>query len=211
MLTGDEHRVIAAMERDLERLLSVEPSPDFARRVRTRIADEKAGAGSPGWRYGLVAAAVVVALVAAGVLRMRSHDQSAAVPVATTAPQETRAAASVPVAAGAPRVPAAVSVPRQDATVAVSRRTGGAQERVARGAELEVLIPDDQRVALRRLVEMARAGTLDERVFPAGARPATDGEPGEAVAPIVVEGLQVAPLITFEWLEGSAHGTGPDN
>ncbi len=220
-LTGDDHRVIAAIERDLERLLSVEPSPDFAQRVRTRIADGNAVAGTPGWRYGLAAAAALVALVATGVLLTRSQDPPAALPVVTMAPQETRAAtgaaASARAAAGA-RVAAGKNDAgvRVEATsvagsgVAVSPRIVGRLPRIATGAGPEVLVPDEQRVALRRLLDMARAGTLDERVFPSEAQTAPDREPGQSVAPIVIEDLQVPPLIIIEGagVEGSAGGTG---
>jgi hypothetical protein len=192
--------MIAEIERDLARLLSVEPSPDFAQRVRTRIADAEAGAGTRGWGYGLVAAAALLALVAAGALYRRSQDPPPAVGVASTPRYETHAAAG---AAGGGGVGVRRETP--DAAVpggTVSRSTA-ARPRIVRRTEPEVLVPDERRIAIQRLLDMARAGTLDERAFPPEARTVADGEPGEPVAPIAVEGLQVKPLVDIDEVEES--------
>jgi hypothetical protein len=59
----------AALERDIERALAVDPSPEFVARARTRIADEPAlSSRRSGWLFAgvattAVAAASVVALV----------------------------------------------------------------------------------------------------------------------------------------------------
>src|SRR3979411_44696 len=90
-LTANEHRVLALVERDLERLLSVEPSPDFAQRVRRRIAEEKGVAGTPRWRYRLAGAAALIALVAIGAWQTRSQHPPVDVRKVKAAPQETPA------------------------------------------------------------------------------------------------------------------------
>ena len=61
-----------SLDREIEAILSVEPSPEFVSRVRTRIAD----APLPGWTMGwtsLAAGSVVVAVVVAVVIS-RPHE-----------------------------------------------------------------------------------------------------------------------------------------
>jgi hypothetical protein len=64
----------AAIERDIERALAVDPSPEFLARVRTRIAEEPSPASRRfGWRFAVVATAAVAASVVA--LLMLRPDQ----------------------------------------------------------------------------------------------------------------------------------------
>ena len=56
----------ASLDREIERLFTIEPSPAFVARVRTRIAEEpRPSARSFGWLFTGVAAAAVAASVAA--------------------------------------------------------------------------------------------------------------------------------------------------
>jgi hypothetical protein len=61
----------AALEREIERALAVDPSPEFLVRVRARIADEPAPASRGfGWLFaGVAATAVAAAAVAVVMLR----------------------------------------------------------------------------------------------------------------------------------------------
>lgn len=61
----------AALERDIERALAVDPSPEFLARVRTRIAEEPSPASRRlGWLFaGVATAAVAASVVALVVLR----------------------------------------------------------------------------------------------------------------------------------------------
>jgi hypothetical protein len=59
----------AALEREIERTLAVDPSPEFLVRVRARIADEPAPASRGfGWLFAGVAATAVAATVVALVM-----------------------------------------------------------------------------------------------------------------------------------------------
>jgi hypothetical protein len=86
----------AGLERDIERALAIDPSPEFVARVRTRIAEEPSPASRRfGWLFAGVAtagvAASVVALVmlrpdqrvdpARGLLMSRSLTSSVVVPM----------------------------------------------------------------------------------------------------------------------------------
>lgn len=56
----------AALERDIERALAVDPSPEFLVRVRARIADEPAPSRGFGWLFaGIATVAAAAALVLA--------------------------------------------------------------------------------------------------------------------------------------------------
>ena len=73
-LTDEERRLVAAAEQGLDRLLSLQPSADFAARVRSRIRDED----RPGsWRgrwvpvLALAASIVVIAGIAQTVATLR--------------------------------------------------------------------------------------------------------------------------------------------
>ncbi len=210
-LTDDERRLMETIEADLDREMAVEPSADFAARVRARIrAADRGGA----WTFPWALAAAAVLMVVTGILFASwrttpagkdspaiatGHDVALPAPkpsapiVAMTRPPDAKAARIPPTLA--PNVPA---------------------------AEPEVLIPPDFRLAIGRVMEMVRAGTLNERVFPASTPARTERAPGapastparterapgtpadraaagveesaEAVAPMVVEELQVLPI-----------------
>jgi hypothetical protein len=57
-------------------------------------------------------------------------------------------------------------------------------------AEPEVLVSDEGRLAITRLLASARAGTLDPRVFSA-TTPAPEEDPQTGVAPLIVEELLI--------------------
>ena len=64
----------AALEREIERALAVDPSPEFVARVRTRIAEEPSPASRGlGWLFAGVATAAIAASVVA--LVMLGPDQ----------------------------------------------------------------------------------------------------------------------------------------
>lgn len=197
-LTEDDHRLIAAIERDLERLLSAEPSPDFARRVRERVAAGGVG-GTQRWRYWVTAAAIAIA--AGGTLLNRGEHPPPVIPVVKTGPSEI-AAASPGDARPRSAVGHAVSAARVPWRATTKLPPG------AKGGELEVLVPNDRRVALERFLDMVNAGVVDERVFPLASVGAAHEVVAQAVAPIDVEGLQVRPLPGFE--ARSDADTGPD-
>ena len=68
----------AALEREIERALAVDPSPEFLVRVRARIADAPAPASRGfGWRFAGVAAAAVAAVVALVMLRPEQRVEPA--------------------------------------------------------------------------------------------------------------------------------------
>jgi hypothetical protein len=194
-LTDDERRLMEAIEADLDREMAVEPSADFAARVRARIREpEQDGGASVPWRF----AAAAVLTIATGFLFATLHDS--------------------PTDMGVPAIVAGHDVPLPapglaPSVVLMSRTPNARSVRVPQSrtatpppAEPEVLVPPDFRLAIGRAMAMVRAGTLKEQAFstpspaaeraletPAGRAAVAVEQPAEPVA-MVVEELQVSPL-----------------
>jgi hypothetical protein len=138
-------------EAELARLLDVQPSPDFAARVRQRIQTAPPRAAW-GFAWAFAAAAVVVATIAvAYVARLTPVDVPPA-PAAVRAwpvPDELT-------------LPSAPDVAQPEAPPV--RRAVLARAEPERSTQ--VIVDARQREALHRLLAMTNAGRLDERVFP---------------------------------------------
>jgi len=164
---------------DLQRELSVTPSPDFAARVRRRVERETSRAWSPArWFFGAFAVASAAAVV------IMFWNRPAPAPVRPAA----AVAAHQPASAALPVTPSAVVAPsptpssrvtsrpaRRSASPRASLRAtsqGPVAAELVSGdpmtmdptkAEpairtLEVLVPPDQEIAIRRLLLAMRAG-----------------------------------------------------
>jgi hypothetical protein len=201
-LTDDERRLMETVDGVLDREMAVEPSPDFAAKVRVRIAGSEP---DEGWnvRWGLAAAAGVV--IATGLLlaALRSGPGDVSAPalvsrhdVVLPAPEPSSGSripdpgSRLERASSGPRIPDPAS--RFNRSVPASRVPDFAS-RIDRSVEPEVLVPSGLREAVDRLMEMVRAGTLDERAFPPGRAAATVEGSAEPV-PMVVEELRVPPI-----------------
>jgi hypothetical protein len=201
---------------DLQRELSVTPSPDFAARVRARVERDTSRAWSPArWFFG----AFVVASAAVVVIMFWNRPAPEPVrPVSAVAAHQPAPAAltSTPpsVAAASPSSPTSVrSRPARRASPARATLRATSQGPVA--AELvngdpmtvdpttaspairtlEVLVPPDQEIALRRLLLGMRSGG-------AGAPP---GSSPSAVDPLPdVPSIVIVP-IRIDALPGSVN------
>jgi hypothetical protein len=150
-----------ALDRELSELLAVEPSPEFAARVRARIEQQPVAPFA--WRWWLGAAVVSAAAIAIAVAA--GGRRTPVVQPAVPARQDVRLP---PIVRPAPPV----MPPRDD-----SRRRrvpGRTHERIA---VAEVLIDPSLAAAVRRL-------TTDQRVLP-------EVPPEPSLAPVVVEPLKV--------------------
>jgi hypothetical protein len=170
-LTDEERRLMETIEADLDREMAVEPSPDFAAKVRARInaADRDRG----------------FLMIAAGILFASWRGT----PAGRDAPAiATGRDVVLPAPELSPSIVATIRPP--DARVVRVPPTQAANAPVV---EPEVLVPQDLRLAIGRVMEMVRAGTLKEQAFPAERAAATVEESAEPVA-MVVEELQVPPI-----------------
>jgi hypothetical protein len=181
-LTDEEQRLMDAIEADLDREMAVEPSPDFAARVRARIgaADRDRGWSVP---WGLAAAAVLA--LATGILIATRPGQPAEM-------HSPMIVAGHDVALPAPRVPVPIAATTRPAQARLVRIPPAAAA-TAPAVEPEVLVPPEFRLAIGRVMDMVRARTLNKETFPREPTTATVEESPEP-APMVVEELQV-PLI----------------
>jgi hypothetical protein len=172
---------------ELSDALSITPSPEFAARVRQHIAVKPVrGAVSP--FHGLAAAAVLVLIASALVARWPQPAEHATTPrptpMALPAPSPTPASSTSSMAT--PIAPMQTPVTRVAVTTAPEAPV------TANAPFAETLVPDDQRLALARLLGSIRAGrgavpdlVLDEVV---------DDEGRWAPRALVIEPLKVQPI-----------------
>ncbi len=136
----------------LSRALAITPSPEFAARVRQQIATQPAPAAWWSVRH-LAAAAAVVCVVSVVLVRWSGEyapEVRPGVPVVS----------AVPVAPIVPGVTAAPASPSAAAAGPVAARPRGSFARAVpvESVFAETLVPDDQRLALDRLLGAIRAG-----------------------------------------------------
>jgi hypothetical protein len=169
-----------AIDREIQAALTVDPSPEFLARVRTRIATEPAQA-TPWLSWKFVAAGAFAAAIATAVVVSR--------PEGTPTP--------VRQASGAEDVrlppPAAIEQPRRAETAKARTRAwrAGAPE-ARRRPEPEILLDPAETRALRRLIAGTRDGSLDLSASLQATTPtAMDLPPIDA---IVIAPLTIDPL-----------------
>ena len=162
----------AALDRDLEAALTVDPSPEFVARVRTRVQRERDAASSP-WRWRIAAAVAVAAMMALVVARSRqdrariAQDENPArrpPAVAQAAPDPHLGPVAEDNTAGEAYAPA----PTRAFRTSAARRS----RPNAVVSEPELLIAADEARALRQLFSNARRGLVDLSSLQEGA-PAT--------------------------------------
>jgi hypothetical protein len=180
-----EQTLVAEIEAQLRQAMSVQPSPDFARKVRARIDEQRVDRNWWTWRW-TAAAACILAVVIGWRLVNRTDE---------VGPSEIRREGNaVDIRLAAAPTPSARERPISMAQpiTRTSRQPASSQP--------EVIVPEDNARAVSRLLALARSGRItEERLTPVvpTAAPATLD-----VAPIVVpeisvpevESLSVAPL-----------------
>lgn len=174
--------LVDEFERELRDALAIEPSPDFARQVRARIASRRPSRMR--WTVGFAAAAVCV--LALG-LRMwvRSGDVRPDAPQNATH-RDVHLNADV-------RLKATVAPVEQSSETS---RTTRVESRPApgRSPEPEVIVPPDRALALARFLELAREGAVTEetlKTVAAAAAPATLEIKPLVVAPIALPDIEI--------------------
>jgi hypothetical protein len=156
------------LKHDIEEALSVNPSPEFTARVRTRIAAIKEGSRtSAAWiRWsiagaGLTAAAIMIVVV-------------------VSEPAETLVPQPMPIARVAPELEE--EVPATPAPEPIKEAT--------KAREPEILIDPREAVALRKFVEGAQKNRIDVGQLIALQRQATRS--------LIIEDIALMPLDTLE-------------
>ena len=169
----------AALDRDLRYVLAVDPPPEFAARLRARIASESDRSPWRGSTWTFAAGAVAIAaivLVAIVAPRVAPRGDRADTPRIASRPLVSGGRA-----AEDPRVPKPASgldASTSPERTAVSQKTAApavrpAPVRAAAPREPEVLVDPREAAALRAFFEHARRGNVDLTaiVAPAAAQP----------------------------------------
>lgn len=202
-LTEGDERVLERAEADLGDLLSVEPSPELAAKVRMRI-----GAGQPvrrqglaGWRLALGAVStatvgtMVVLVIGNGVDRtLRPSPAEPPPPPAQLLQAPAPARPADPPTAAPPIKRIVTAAPRR--ADAGEAGEGRPVRRAHARTEPEVLVPPDRRLAIERALQLSRSGELDPRMFAGPLVPVVQ-QTAPMVAPIVVERIAV-PIIDLD-------------
>jgi hypothetical protein len=190
---------------DLRSELAIEPSPEFAAKVRRQIDAAPARSFGNVWTWATIAMTSAVVFVA-GSLWLRSGDTTGARPGAPT----TDPVAASSFAQQMTTTPTALPTPTLTATATSTAiaRSGSATSAgkkpaavtaAATKTELEVLVPTDQLDAIRQLMSAVRTGAVkDMPASPLVIDPST----GEIVELRPIE----IPLITVEPLPGTVEG-----
>ena len=188
-LSEFDERVIAAAEADLDRLLSLEPSPEFAAKVLARISAEQTGRGRRvGW-VGLALASAVALVIA---LTLRSNPaESDRGPSFAKPPQPDVVLSVEPTDMRGP-MSLAITAPKR----ALAARLVGRSRKTAplRIDEPEVLIDKSLADAIRRLAMLTRDIPLDNTAPDGSPQPAYESPtPSVVVEPLTVPELVLKP------------------
>jgi hypothetical protein len=172
----------AALEREIERALAVDPSPEFLVRVRARIADEPAPASRGfGWLFAGAAATAVAAAVVAVVMLRPQQRVEPAVGLLTS-----RSLTSPVVVPTVPR-----GLDRESLTTYPPRRTSGDAPRTTNleRQRSEPLFDARETTALQRLIADVRDARVDlSPLTKEGPMPLPAMDP-LVISPIVIEPL----------------------
>jgi hypothetical protein len=187
-----DEALVDAFERELRDALAIEPSADFAQKVRARIAARRAPV--VWWRVALPVAAMCVFAIGLG-LWSRSTDEEK---VSTSV---RRAGLDVQLHAEDGVVPTGPVKRATTVSAAAVRGTGERESNTTRmvkrssaepAPEPEVIVPPDRALALRRFLEMARSGAVNEETLKPVAAAASPSV--LEIEPIVVTPLSVPEL-----------------
>ena len=188
-LSDIDERVVADAEVDLDRLLSLEPSPEFAARVLARI---KAPHAARGWRADWAgwALASAAALVIVAALTLRSGSSVRDSPVMSPQPVHPDIVlgpdARSPVGGSLKTAPLPTDAP--EARHAVGRSLKTVPPRLD---QPEVVIDPSLADAIRLLAVSTRNVLLDGTVADNSLRPASD----VPLSSVIVEPLTVPELV----------------
>jgi len=183
----------SALEREIETMLAVEPSPDFLARVRTRVSEEAPRASWFRWEFAAAAAVAVVIITAAVVWRSLEPTRSTDGPVqaALVAEKATPPAASNPTerALSAP----AIERVRRGPDRLRARRTADSSDRL----DLVAVIAPEDRTAFELLLSSIRK---PEVVLVLSED--TTGPPALAAPSIKIAPIDIEPVPPVAQLEG---------
>jgi hypothetical protein len=178
-----------AFERDIERALAIEPSPEFVARVRSRIAEEPSPlSGRLGWLFtGVVTAAVAAAVVFTVFVVSPTHQTGPAGAPLLTSRSVTSGSVVVPAIAPADR--AIPSVSRTPLAVRVLTVSVSSAARVAAVPHIDAR----ETTALQRLIAAVRDARVDLSPLLKEAPPAPMAL--QPIDDLVIPPITIEPLV----------------
>jgi hypothetical protein len=191
----------AALEREIEAALDVDPSPEFLARVRARVATEVVSAP---WhiRWDFITAGVALASVLAFVMFFRADQERLGGEAEQGGPaailrSEAPVVAIPPATVDPPAASPATAVPTR--TVPESAIADGTRASARDSIPVpEVVIAPEETAGLRSFMALVSDGRFDSSML---------GEQQDATAPdqadeIVIEPIAIEPLAALALLEG---------
>jgi hypothetical protein len=164
------------LTREIEQALSVNPSPQFVARVRTRIAARREASWLR-WSFGALALASVAVVVALGPLESKQTSVLAPAEVVVKVPQPKADGPPMPTLQGT----AQKSTPiKAEPEVLFDPREAAAFQKFVEGVR-------DKRIDLGQLVELQQAASQTAPIEEIALMPIDD------LAPIVIESLSSGP------------------
>ena len=188
------------LDRELERALAVDPSPEFLARVRTRVAGEPEPAAS-WWSWKLLTAGALVAGVAIAIVGSRPRE--ARPEHAQVAPVGPMSAPALPVGRAARGSTDSLQVGTRRASVARaeivhSPLAQGPSRGERLGSEPEVLFDTREALAIRAMIDGVREDRLD-------LAPLLQPPPPPVMDPDPVDAIRIT-LIAFDLLNANPKG-----
>jgi len=175
--------LVAAMDRSVQSMVAGEPSPQFAARLRARLAEEPAPSAWPmlTWPRIAVAALAAAAAVLLAVLVMRAPERThESLPIAVNPPAQISPVSPEKVAVTPRRTVAGNAAAPNHAIV---RRHSEMAS-----LDMEVLVPRGQVSAALALSEAVNAGLIDGQQLSALEE--------KSAEPLAVQALLISPLKT---------------
>jgi hypothetical protein len=179
-LSEIDERVVAAAEADLDRLLSIEPSAEFAASVRARISERGVARG---WRLGWLG--LGLASAATLVVAFTTGGNQAGDDLAKT--RDSHPQPDIVLRAPAPSLAPSLKTP----SLAIKHVAGTFKTATPAIKEPAVLIDASFAQAIRRLALSTANLALEETTRDASAAPISDAP----VPSVVVEPLRVPELV----------------
>lgn len=180
----------AALDREIESALAVDPSPEFLAKVRRRVSEEPMHTTAfPVWRLAVAGAVMAVAMTAF-VWTKTTFPSSMEQP--KTSPLETSTRGGAPQRSDMAR-PDVQPVPPTG--VIPATRTKTQAPRAARVRLPEVLIAENEKQGFALLVEELREGRDAAAIAEAASHRNTPGPPWLEIEPVTIEPL---PQVNFE-------------
>jgi hypothetical protein len=176
-LNDTDARVVAAAEADLDRLLAVEPSPEFVARVRVAISNNKVERNWAAWIKVALASAAIMVAAAAIALRQHNTAVDGSLVLAPRLPDTVLAAP--------PAVMAPVTTPTQVERVR--------PQPVRQVVQQQIVIDGSLAEAIRRLAAQTRGKVADPEAFEVAA-PAPSGSQ-LSVPSVILDPLNVPELV----------------